>query len=38
MTSVDDFAEALDGGIIIETWFTRAAFCTFVNDGSLDGD
>ena len=38
MASVNNFAEALDGRIIIETWFTRAAFCAFVNDGSLDSD
>ena len=38
MTSVDYFAEALDGGVIIKTWFTRAAFCAFVNYGSLDCD
>ena len=38
MASVNNFAEALDGRIIIETWFTRAAFCAFVNDGSFDSD
>ena len=38
MTSVDNLAEALDSGVIIETWLTRATFCSFVNYSSFDSD